>query len=378
MMRTPRLLRSPHPLFGHALAVLAVFAVAACGLLAPRAASAEPYLAVQNGYKCVVCHVNPTGGGLRNDFGVIYSENLLPARNVPAALSAWTGQIASFLRMGGDLRASATRSEVPGSPPQDQHQLDQLRLYADVALIPQRLGLYVDEKVAPGERQELEGYIRLNDAARGWYIKAGKFYLPFGWRLQDQTAFVRELSGISMTTPDTGAELGIETGAWSAQLDYTNDINNANAPSRHQLSAQVAWVQPRYRVGLATSQISATTGNRRSTGLFAGLHTGTVAWLGELDLVHDDGFADGARSMLAALGELDWALHRGQNLKLTAEIQDPDRAVAQDQFTRWSVVYEFTPLAFVQLRAGVRRYRGIPQNDFENRQSFFVELHGYL
>ncbi|MBS0389195.1 MAG: hypothetical protein JSR15_12010, partial [Proteobacteria bacterium] len=282
------------------------------------------------------------------------------------------------LRMGGDVRASVTRSEVPGSAAQDQHQLDQLRLYADVALIPQRLGIYVDEKVAPGDRQEFEGYIRLNDAAHGWYIKAGKFYLPFGWRLQDQTAFVRELSGINMTTPDTGAELGIETGNWSAQFDYSNDINNANARARHQLTAQLVWVQPRYRLGAATSQISATTGNRSSTGVFAGLRTGPVAWLGELDLVHDDGFADGPRSMLAALGELDWALRRGHNLKLTAEIQDPDRAVAEDQFTRWSVVYEYTPIAFLQLRAGLRRYRGIPQNDFENRQAWFLELHGYL
>jgi hypothetical protein len=358
--------------------LLAALMIAVASLLAAREAAAEPYLAVQNGYKCVTCHVNPSGGGLRTDFGVIFSGNVLPATSLPGNFPAWTGKIASFLRMGGDLRASWSQSKVPGNPTQHQHQLDQLRLYADVELIPGRLGIYVDEKVAPGDRQEMEGYIRLNDASHGWYLKAGKFYLPFGWRLQDQTAFVRELSGISMTTPDTGAELGIETGSWSAQLDYSNDINNAGARSRHQLTGQLVWVQPRYRLGAALSQVSADTGDRSSTGLFAGMRTGSVAWLGELDLVHDDGFADGSRALLAAFGELDWAVRRGHNLKLTAEIQDPDRAVPQDQFTRWSIVYEYTPLAFLQLRAGFRRYRGIPQNDFENRQTIFVELHGYL
>lgn len=356
----------------------AALVVVALAWLGTREAAAEPYLAVQNGYKCVNCHVNPTGGGLRTPFGDIFSENLLPAKNLPAGFPVWTGKIAGFLRMGGDVRASWSKNDVPNNPSQEQHQLDQLRLYADIAVIPERLGLYVDEKVAPDNRQEFEGYIRLNDASHGWYIKAGKFYLPFGWRLQDQTAFVRTLSGINMTTPDTGAELGLEMGHWSAQLDYSNDINDASAASRHQLTGQVVWVQPRYRIGLATSQVSANTGNRSTNGIFAGLRTGPVAWLGELDLVHDDGFADGGRSLVAALGELDWALHRGQNLKITAEIEDPDRNVPEDQFTRWSAVYEYTPIAFMQLRAGVRRYRGIPQNYFENRQTFFFELHGYL
>jgi len=42
------------------------------------------------------------------------------------------------------------------------------------------------------------------------------------------------------------------------------------------------------------------------------------------------------------------------------------------------VVYELTPLPFVQLRAGFRRYRGIPQNDSENRQALFVEVHAFF
>jgi hypothetical protein len=361
---------------GHTSLVL--LSILCAGLMVPHAAIAEPYLAVQNGYQCVVCHVNPTGGGLRNDFGVIFSENLLPARALPANFPAWTGKIVGSVRTGLDARASWTRAQVPHSPTQEQRQLDQLRLYADIALIPQRLGIYLDEKLAPGKSQELEGYVRLNDASRGWYLKGGKFYLPFGFRLQDQTTFVRQLSGISMTTPDTGIELGFERANWSAQLDYSNDIGNANAAARHQITAQFVLVRNARRFGAAASAASTTTGNRRLGGLFAGLRTGPVAWLGELDLVRDDGFADGARTMLAAFGELDWALRRGNNLKFTAEYQDPDRAVPQDQFTRWSVVYEFTPFPFMQLRGGARVYRGIPQNDSQNRQALFVELHGYL
>ena len=356
---------------------LASYAMAGIGLL-PRAANAEPYLAVQQGYKCVTCHVNPTGGGLRNDFGIIFAENVMPARMLPASVPTWTGKIFSFLRLGGDLRASWIRDEVPNSPTQEDSKLRQVRLYAELAVIPDRLSLYLDEYVAPENAQELEGYVRLNDPIRGWYLKVGKFYLPCGFRLQDQTAFVRELSGISMVTPDTGVELGLERPNWSAQLDYSNDINSAGAGSRHQVTGQLVWLQTRYRLGGAASFTSTDGGNRRVGALFAGVRTGTVAWLGEVDLVRDEGFPEGARSMLAALGELNWALRKGHNLKLTAEYNDPDLDVQEDQNTRWSVVYEFTPLPFVQLRAGFRYYSGIPQNDYDNRQTTFLEFHAFM
>ena len=82
--------------------LLAVLAV--CLALAAGTASAEPYLAVQQGYACSACHVNPTGGGLRNDFGVVFAQNVMPATGLPDGVPAWTGRVGEFLRLGGDLR----------------------------------------------------------------------------------------------------------------------------------------------------------------------------------------------------------------------------------------------------------------------------------
>jgi hypothetical protein len=348
------------------------------GMMAVHPARSEPYLAVQEGYKCNVCHVNPTGGGLRNSFGNVYSKSLLPSQAAAGVPDAWTGRLIDAVRVGGDLRAAWSRSSVPKTASQQQFALEQFRVYGDVAVIPDRLGLYVDEQVAPNSAQNMEAYVRYGNSNDGLYFKGGQFYLPFGWRIQDQTAFAREVTSISMTTPEQGVEMGYEHAAWSMQLDLTNvPASGPESKAGHQVTGQAIFVQPMWRIGGAVSLTQSDAGNRRVGGLFAGLRTGPLAWLGEIDFVRDEGFA-GGRSLAAGLLEADWRIRKGHNLKLTAESHDPDRAVRQNQQARYSIVYEFTPVAFLQLRAGYRRYRGIPQSNIENQRLSFVELHGYF
>ncbi|HET9643715.1 MAG TPA: hypothetical protein VFP68_10265 [Burkholderiaceae bacterium] len=359
-------------LFLRILTVLAVLASL------PFAARAEPYLAVGQGFKCVACHVNPTGGGLRNALGIAFARTTIPAHQLPADAPMWTGGIGDFLRLGGDLRHDWSRTKVTGQPVQSGWDLQEFRLYGDLSVLPNRLGIHVDQLMAPGSSQSREAYMRLSTSDGTWGLKGGKFYLPFGWRLQDQSAFVRQVTGISMTTPDTGIEAGLELPEWSAQLALTNGTANAGKGSGHQLTGQAVWVHPMGRIGLAASSTQSNSGDRRMAGVFGGLHTGPLVWLGEVDLVRDEGFPEGARKLLAGLGEVNWGLRRGHNLKLTLEYFDPDRKVREDQKGRVSLVYELTPLPFVQLRLGFRRWNGIPQNALDNRKLLFLELHAFM
>lgn len=352
---------------------LSLAATLLCG-----AAQAEPYLAVQQGLQCVACHVNPTGGGLRNAFGAAFSQTALPAYMLPGDKPVWYGKATDWLRLGGDLRASTARSEVPSQPSTSTQGLDQARLYVDAELLADRLGIYLDEQVRPGKPVRQEAYVRLSTPDQRWYAKAGQFYLPFGWRLQDNTAFVRGVSGISMTTPDKGLELGLQTAEWSLQLVRSNGPGNVAPTTGHQTTAQGVWLQDWGRVGLALAHTQSSAGNRMATGLFGGFRTGDLAWLGELDLVGDSSFAGGRRRQLAGLAEVNWGFSKGQNLKFTSELFDPDRQVANDHKVRHSLVYELTPIPFVQLRAGYRRNGGIPQSNFDNRRSMFLELHTFL
>jgi hypothetical protein len=346
-------------------------------LLGAPCAKAEPYLAVLEGHKCNVCHVNPTGGGLRNDFGLTYAKVLLPAQTLDSTLDAWTGKIGEHVRVGGDLRADWTRNTAPNTPSAQSFALEQFRVYGDLTLIPDRLGIYIDEQVAPNGSQNEEAYVRYGSTTEGFYFKGGQFYLPFGWRLQDQTAFVREVTGISMTTPDKGLEIGYEHASWSAQFDVTNGASNIGTGSGYQITSQVVYTKAIWRLGIAGSSTQSNLGDRRVGGLFAGLKTGPIAWLAEGDIVHDDSFP-GGRTLAAGLLEGNWRLLKGHNLKVTAEYSDPDRSVRENQQTRYSFVYEYTPLPFLQLRAGYRHYFGIPQNNAQNQQLILAEVHGYF
>jgi len=52
--------------------------------------------------------------------------------------------------------------------------------------------------------------------------------------------------------------------------------------------------------------------------------------------------------------------------------------VAENAETRWSLVYELTPIQFLQLRAGVRYSDGIPQDNAEHVRLYFLEVHGFF
>lgn len=358
----------------------ALFRLIAClGLLLPAWVQAEPYLALRYGLKCAACHVNPTGGGLRNMVGNSFARGSIAANPLPQALSSWDGSLLDDrLRIGGDLRTSSTSTAVSGQPTRRVGGNEQTRLYADIQLIKDWLGAYVDQQVAPGKSLRQEAYVRLQTPGMGWYAKAGQFYLPFGWRLQDSLSFVRQLSGVSMTVPDKGVELGMEQGDWSMQLAYTNGPGNRGTSGGHQWTGSATWLQGWGRVGVSAARVQGVAGSRDAWGLFAGTNTGPVTWLAELDLVGDTGYPEGKRRQLAGLLEANWLVAQGHNLKLGSELLDPDRRVSHDHKVRYSLVYEYTPIAFAQLRAGYRKFGGIPQNALDNRRQTFVELHAFF
>ncbi|MBS0579023.1 MAG: hypothetical protein JSR36_07145 [Proteobacteria bacterium] len=350
------------------------------GLLLAATAHAEPYLAVANGLKCGQCHVNPSGGGQRTVFGEVFAQSQLPAQHLDTGTDTWTGQLNRFISLGGDLRFQGTVQQVPHTATTNSFDLEQTRVYLSANVIPERLLVYVDEQVAPGGALNREAWGMFWSADHSWYVKAGQMYLPFGLRLQDQSAFVLTTSGISMATPDKGVEFGWEKGHWDAQLAVSNGTAGGSTNGNgKQTSLQASYVEARWRLGLAANiNDSDPSGSRTAYAAFAGLKTGPIAWLGQAEVIDDKSVPPDGQKQLAGLIEANYSPARGHNIKLTAEYLDPNRHVANDQQTRYSLVYEYTPIQFLQIRGGFRYNDGIPQADAQHLKLYFIELHGFF
>ena len=342
-------------------------------------AVAEPYLAVRMGLKCQSCHVNPTGGGLRSDFGDVFAQTDLPAKPIRGSWGPWTGEVTKWLRVGGDLRYDATFTDVPHTPSTHRLAVQQGRMYGEAEVVPNRLLFYVDAQVTPGTANYHEAYALFWSANHDWYIKGGKMYLPFGFRLEDQQAFVYDASLTSMYEPDNGVEFGWMRDHWDTQLTVSQGTFAGGLPSGggKEYGLQASYVESQWRLGIAANDNESTFGKRRMLGVFGGVRTGPVEWLAQVDAV-EDRFLAPALTQAAALLEADWLIAPGNNLKLTFEPYDPDRDVPGNGQSRWSLVYELTPVQFVQIRAGVRDYNGPRGVAAQNENLGFIQLHVFF
>lgn len=369
-----------------------LWALLIAALLAPGASRAEPYLAVRTGQKCMACHLNPTGGGKRTEYGANYGQTVLPAgrldiatgKSVPVTGAAsepsvWTGKLNDHVAVGGDLRATLQNTNVPNSGDTAAFNQTTAQVYLEVKPIVDRLTIYLDERFAPGAATAREAFAMLWSSNRTAYLKAGRMFVPFGLRIEDDSAFIRQVSGTTFNSSDDGVEGGLELGPWSANLAVTNGAGGgAETNNGKQVSGLVSFVRPVWRVGLSASTNSNDAADRNMQSAFAGLRTGPVSWLASGIYVTDEGTSTGKLKQWATLIEGNIEAAKGHNVKLTYEYYDPNDDLANNERERYSAVWEYVPFQFTQFRAGVRKNSGIPQSNAQNATEVFMQWHAFF
>jgi hypothetical protein len=347
---------------------------------------AEPYIAVREGYKCSVCHVNMTGGGKRTDFANIYVQTRLPQNivqwtqaadppgektDLAPAQTLYDGNLNEYFSVGGDLRVEYSHTKTPHESDTEQFVLSKGLLYLRMNLIPETALFYVDQDVISTVATR-EMFMLFQGRAWPTYAKIGKFFLPSGLRLQDDTAYIRATTRFNYGVTDTGVELGVEPGPFTFSVAYTNGATQDNK----KVAAYGYAISRHGMFGLSSSAEKDKPDNwRRVSNVFAGLYFGRTSWLFEVDRITD---SSTDIEQEAALLELDLLIAKGANLKLTYEYLKPDVNDPAINRDRTSIVYEPFLNQFLQLRLGARKSAGPRTDNSLNSQRLFAELHVFF
>lgn len=190
--------------------------------------SAEPYLALREGFPCAACHINRTGGGMRNVMLDTRPGAVLKLPNDGQGVLGDTSQrfspqLNTYLRVGADFRivdellfqddpdenGRVRNNTAFREVESNDIDVAQGTLYGELRLIPGYLSLYIDERIAPGSATNREAWAVLDNVLpNGIYLKAGRFFPAWGLKIQDDSAFVNRASGFSFTRTLSGVEVG--------------------------------------------------------------------------------------------------------------------------------------------------------------------------
>lgn len=340
----------------------ALLLVVAVSFAALRA-EAVPRYSARYEQNCALCHVNPSGGGMRTAYAV---QDLVPKEIAwspgrPEALAMLDSRLGKSLSYGVDFRDVffAATANAPLAPPQGGFVM-QADLYLAFQLDP-KFSLYYDR----GQNSLSEVFGLAHVLPYDGYVKAGRFTPAYGYKFDDHTMYVRNDEGFAPPlNTDTGVEVGFSpkgtdlqvgvfNGARGAPLDTDRRLAMALSLSRRQRVGPVSlslgvsgYSQPGHEVDLNTG------------GVYGSLTAWNATWLVQSDWIRRQQEGTGlVQSSLATSQELAVLLHRGLEAKGTYDFYDLDRHQQTGAKSRWGAGLQFMPRPFLVAEALYRHTR---------------------
>ena len=335
---------------------LAVTSVAALlvALGAPPS-GAMPRYSARYQQRCALCHVNPTGGGLRT----LYATQRLVPDEIAWAKgdTAWKmpePKIGKQLVIGTDFREMHIGSDQVAL--RQNFFLMQADLYFAFQLEP-RVTLYYDR----GQNNSYElfglGYLKPT-----LFVKAGRFVPSYGWKFDDHTMYVRqELGFMPPANSDVGVEAGWSPGPLDVQFDLVNgargSILDTDPKQAEALNAVVRWHVGQWGAAFGASGYHhpTETHDQDMTGAYGYLTFRRFTWIGEGDITIDKDKGGPETQGLVASNEASYALTQGLDLMGTYDFFDPDRKLGTGAKSRWGGGLYFMPRPYMTLQGIARR-----------------------
>ncbi|MCH7575706.1 MAG: hypothetical protein IIA59_11345 [Candidatus Marinimicrobia bacterium] len=346
-------------------AILALFAV--------EPVSATVKLAIASGATCGQCHVSPSGGAMRTDYGLsemILTELPRPRKNKSA--QKFSAKLGDNLRWGMDTRIQGFAFGIDTSAATDPLS----------GIFPMQMAVY--GQVQAGERLEFVALVyMLQRETQFWatlmgkrgthYFRAGKFLPAYGLKLDDHTAFIRggnvgriivanlfkEGLPFEPTIHGSGiAEAGIYLGDWHISSSLANpfllassagaNFQGTNFTLRSEIITFISGLNMSFMAGGSYME----EGGLKLSGLFGGVHWKKFSLIGELDRV--TGWSGAGITAVASYADLGYDLKSWIQSYVRYHFYDNDISVLGNALTRLVVGASIFPTTFVEVTPQIR------------------------
>ena len=341
----------------------------------------EPYIAFREGLKCSACHVNNTGGGMRNGYGTLFTQTELSP--LLGSLSEqgydFTADLNGSISVGSDFMAvNETTFSEADSDAQNTFGIESGNLYFEVRLIPDRLTVYIDETVAPSGASSREAFVLLEGFANDSYIKAGRMLLPYGIRLWDDASFIRQVSGFNYDNQDVGVEFGIEPSNVSLNVALSNGTQGARDDNTGKQLSAVGSVFVRNMVlGGSFSRNKTARGVERVLfGPFGSVRFGPATLMGEVDWISDSGAVE--EEQFTAYASIEYWYRQAVNFRVAFDYLDPFEEVVEDERSRLTVGFDAFLTPTLTAGAYYRLKESVPQDTPGNTDGLVLSLHAFF
>lgn len=341
--------------------IIPIFILAATALSLPR-------LAVEYATSCDSCHVNPTGAGMRNEFGnysVAFQELTLQATKKLLADSYWPPRVGEAMTVGFDSRHLVFDDGTV------------FRMQTDVYVAIEPLSGFTYQ-IRLGEDGVTENYALLQHDDYKYYIKAGRFAPAFGLHPADHTAFIRARTGNAARLYLDGLAIGVRAADFRVSAEVLdNDGQGVYGLHLYRplvLNRISALLGGSIRItedgSIARNGVSSPTiPLKHARAIFGGVSWDRFTLMAECDLV-----GKGNESFVS-YASLTSRIMYGFYLVGEYNFADGDRHRADgvDEFVRLSL--DLYPIPFVLFRPS---YTRTTRGPLSNQDDFFLQIHlGY-
>ena len=337
-----------------------------------------PSYAIEENSGCINCHVNPTGGIMRNDYGSnIYSLDELSIRRWIKD-KEFDGYINDNIQIGGEFRIQSYAGQVESSifPMQiDIHT--NIEFNNDISMF-----------MKYGADPEL--YILLDDLLKSDWIKIGRTISNYGLKIDDHTSFIRggnsTKSYIYSGSVDEGLifdfastyknPILVEFGKKiSSNIYFTSSISTGLVDEKNKnLTLSASYKNKIAEKSVLFGSSFMKEGGFKMIGLFGGFSKGNVTYSYEIDRAYN--WINNYES-IASYFEIKYKPIQGVHIIGKYDYFDKNYDVSDGSVDRYSFGINIFPLNYIELKFQLREYK-LYSIDSNPNTEYLVQLHTWF